>query len=133
MLTSDLAHAAGVAVSTLRFYERQGLLDEPSRGPNGYRDYTDDDVRTVRFLRRGQELGFTLGELSSFQRMSAASRAGGAIAGEVAEHARAKIDEIDERIADLAATRDAIVSLLATQCLDPATPCPVVEALAARP
>lgn len=130
MRTAELARAAGVAVSTLRFYERRQLLPAPHRDRNGYRSWTADDVRTVRFLRRGQELGFTLAELSTFSAVSAQTRATGAVAADVAERARAKLAEIDARIADLARTREAIAALLAAQCLAPDAPCPVVAALA---
>ena len=130
MHTSELARAAGVAVSTVRFYERQGLLPAPARQGNGYRVYGAEDVRTVRFLRRGQDLGFTLAELSAFTRLSGAGRTSGVLAADVAEHAHRKVAQIDERIADLVRTRDAIAQLLAAQCLDTNAPCPIVEALA---
>lgn len=130
MLISELARRAEVPVSTVRFYERRDLLAAPDRTSGGYRDYTADDVRTVRFLRRGQELGFTLAELDGFVRVSATARASRTSAADVAEQGRAKMADIDARICDLARTRDAIASLLAAQCLDPDAPCPVVDALA---
>ena len=130
MRTSELARLAGVAVSTVRFYERDGLLPAPARDRNGYRAFTADDVRTVRFLRRGQDLGFTLAELAAFTRLSGAARASGVLAADVAEHARRKIAEIDDRIDDLTRTRAAISQLLAAQCLDADAPCPIVDALA---
>ncbi|WP_372983780.1 MerR family DNA-binding transcriptional regulator [Microbacterium sp.] len=52
-----LAARADVKVSTIRFYERAGLLPTPHRSANGYREFDEEDVRHVRFLRRGQELG----------------------------------------------------------------------------
>ncbi|GAB7193414.1 Hg(II)-responsive transcriptional regulator MerR [Kineococcus sp. NUM-3379] len=130
MRTSDLARLAGVAVSTVRFYERNGLLPAPARDRNGYRAYTADDARTVRFLRRGQDLGFALAELAAFTRLSGEARASGVLAADVAELARRKITEIDGRIDDLTRTRDAITQLLAAQCLDADAPCPIIEALA---
>ncbi|NAZ85349.1 MerR family DNA-binding transcriptional regulator [Kineococcus sp. T90] len=116
--TPELARAAAVAVSTVRFYEREGLLPAPARQRDGYRAYTAEDVRTVRFLRRGQglDLGFTLAELAAFTRLSGAARSSGVLAADVAEHAHRKVDEIAQ--------------LLAAQCLDTSAPCPVVEALA---
>jgi MerR family mercuric resistance operon transcriptional regulator len=130
MRTSELARAADVAVSTVRFYEREGLLPAPTRQRNGYRFYTAQDVRTVRFLRRGQDLGFTLAELSAFTQLSGAARTSGVLAADVVEHAHRKMAQIDDRIADLSRTRDAIAQLLAAQCLDASTPCPIIEALA---
>jgi MerR family copper efflux transcriptional regulator len=53
----------GVGVETIRFYEREGLLAEPERRPSGYRQYTVEVVRRVRFIRHGKELGFALKEI----------------------------------------------------------------------
>ena len=61
--TGQVAKAAGVNVETLRFYERRGILREPGRGPSGYREYPAETVRIVRFIKRSQELGFTLEEI----------------------------------------------------------------------
>ena len=58
-----LAQAAGIGVETIRFYERKGLLPEPPRTPAGYRQYPDDTVDRVKFIRRAQGLGFTLREV----------------------------------------------------------------------
>jgi DNA-binding transcriptional MerR regulator len=130
MRISELARASGVAVSTVRYYERDGILPDPGRDPNGYRAYRDEDVRVVRYLRRGQGLGFTLSELHALALVSERTRATGVLAAEVADQARDKIAEIDERIADLTRTRNAITGLLDAQCLDPQAECPIIEALA---
>jgi DNA-binding transcriptional MerR regulator len=61
--TSEVAAQARVNTQTLRYYERRGLLPEPTRTPSGYRNYGDDAVRVVRFVKRAQQLGFTLDEL----------------------------------------------------------------------
>jgi DNA-binding transcriptional MerR regulator len=128
--TTELARRAGVKVSTVRFYERSGVLPVPDRTANGYRDYRESDVRRMRFLRRGQELGFTLAELNAFDRFSQNARAGNVSAGEVAEAAEQKLREIDEKVADLQRTSLAIKDLLEMQCVDPSVPCPIVSALA---
>ena len=59
-----LAEAADVGVETVRFYERKGLLPEPRRAPSGYRQYPTDAVERLRFIRRAQTLGFSLGEIA---------------------------------------------------------------------
>ncbi|MEO7474382.1 MAG: MerR family transcriptional regulator, partial [Gemmatimonadales bacterium] len=61
---SDIAKQAGVNVQTLRFYERRGLLPQPVRLASGYRNYDRAAVRRVRFIKRAQELGFTLAEIN---------------------------------------------------------------------
>ena len=59
----ELAEAAGVAVDTVRFYERRGLLPAPPRTASGYRQYDDDALDRLRFILRAKELGFTLAEI----------------------------------------------------------------------
>ncbi len=58
-----LAEQAAVSTDTLRYYEKQGLLDAPARQANGYRRYDDADLARVRFVRSAQSLGFTLAEI----------------------------------------------------------------------
>jgi DNA-binding transcriptional MerR regulator len=127
MLISDLAASAGVKVSTIRFYERRGILASPQRTRGGYREYDEDDVDLVRFLKRGQELGFTLVELAAMTRFSGVA---GPLSGEISALGTAKLTEIDERIADLVRVRGALAGLLAAQCVEPDVPCPIIEALA---
>lgn len=127
MLISDLATAAGVKVSTIRFYERRGILQDPQRTRSGYREYDHTDVARVRFLKRGQELGFTLVELGAMTRFSGTV---GPLSGEIAELGNAKLSEIDERIEDLVRVRGALAGLLAAQCIEPDVPCPIIGALA---
>lgn len=130
MLIADLARRAGVKVSTVRFYLRTGLLDEPTRTPGGYREFTDAHLRRVRFLHRGRELGFTLTELASLEELS--RRARGGDAAELVTHARRKLVDLDARIADLRRTRDALASLVDGPGFDPDADCPVVAALTGR-
>ncbi|GAB7191980.1 hypothetical protein NUM3379_26880 [Kineococcus sp. NUM-3379] len=113
-------------VSTLRFYERRGLLLPAGRTPGGYRTYPGDAPRTVRFIRRAQQLGFTLAEISAVLELRAA--AGDVAPDVVAEHVAAKIAEVDRRIADLTRMRAAL-TLLSTEGVDPDAPCPVVGSL----
>jgi MerR family mercuric resistance operon transcriptional regulator len=61
--TGELAKRAGVNVETLRFYERKGLLPEPQRRASGYRDYPEESVTRIRFIKRAQGLGFSLDEI----------------------------------------------------------------------
>lgn len=131
-MISELAALAGVKVSTVRYYEREGLLEEPLRTSGGYRCYDAEDLHRVRFLRRGQELGFTLRELAQITELSSGTRLGEVPAAEVARRGAAKLAELDARIADLQRVRTALDSLLSPGGFDPAAPCPVVAALAAE-
>ena len=63
MRSGELARNAGVNLQTIRFYERQGLLPKPERTASGYRSYQQNDLDRVLFIRRNQELGFTLAEI----------------------------------------------------------------------
>jgi len=63
MRTGELAQKAGVNLQTIRFYEREGLLPTPARTVSGYRSYEGSDLQRVLFIRRNQELGFTLAEI----------------------------------------------------------------------
>lgn len=128
MLIADLAQRAGVKVSTVRFYLRTGLLDEPARTAGGYREFDETHLRRVRFLHRGQQLGFTLAELASLEGLSRQARAGVG-ADELLAHGREKLADLDARIADLRRTRDALASLVDGSGFDPDAECPVVRAV----
>ncbi|MBC7299170.1 MAG: heavy metal-responsive transcriptional regulator [Demequina sp.] len=65
MLIGELADAVGVTSQTIRFYEREGLLPEPQRAANGYRDYDDASVSRALFIRSAQSAGLTLAEIGS--------------------------------------------------------------------
>ena len=60
---SQLARAAGVPTSTLRYYERVGLVHPTTRADNNYRVYTADTLQIVRFIRAAQTAGFTLDDI----------------------------------------------------------------------
>src|SRR5256885_12029790 len=59
----QVARRAGVGVETVRFYEREGLLEEPPRRASGYRQYPEQVVTRIRFIKRAQRLGFSLREI----------------------------------------------------------------------
>jgi MerR family transcriptional regulator, copper efflux regulator len=123
----DVARRAGVGVETVRFYERQGLLEEPERRASGYRQYDDEAVAVLRFIRRAKGLGFTLKEIKGLLALrldASATRA------EVRQQARAKVTDIETRIADLQRMRDVLLKLIRKCHGDgAATGCPILEAL----
>ena len=127
MRTGEVAAKAGVNVQTLRYYERRGLLPEPSRQESGYRDYEPVAVRTVRFIKRAQELGFALGEAETLLALAAGGPENCDAARALAED---KVAELDRRIADLRAMRDSLQRLAAT-CARPRDDreCPLVQAI----
>lgn len=126
----EVARRAGVGVETVRFYERQGLLEEPERRASGYRQYDGEAVDVLRFIRRAKELGFTLKEIKGLLGLrldASATRA------EVREQARAKVADIEARIADLQRMRD-VLQKLVRKCHGDgaASGCPILEALQGR-
>jgi Hg(II)-responsive transcriptional regulator len=123
----DVAAKAGVNVETLRYYERRGILRSPTRSSAGYREYPSDTVRLIRFIKRAQELGFTLDEIEELitLRQTPTKRR-----NMVRELASAKLHAIDEKIARLNAMRDALSPLLEEcACGAEAVMCPILEAL----
>ncbi len=123
----QVANATGVNVQTLRYYERVGLMPAPKRSRSGYRLYTDDTVRMVSFVKRAQELGFTLREVKELLKFRSA---GLQRRDAVRAAAAAKVRDIDARIADLTAIRGALSSLLqACACRGTKPECPILEAL----
>ncbi|MBO0836584.1 MAG: MerR family DNA-binding protein [Actinobacteria bacterium] len=127
MRTSQVADRAEVNVETLRYYERRGLLPEPPRRESGYRIYGEDAVRIVRFVKRAQELGFSLDEVESLLELS---NGGPESCDAVQELASRRIAELDHRIADLAAMRGSLTRLLAT-CSQPRAErdCPLLQSI----
>ncbi|MBA4491761.1 MerR family transcriptional regulator [Paracoccus sp. S1E-3] len=64
MKIGEIAKAAGVSTSRIRFYEREGIIPAADRSANGYRDYPAELVTLLRFIEQAQGLGFTLREIS---------------------------------------------------------------------
>jgi MerR family mercuric resistance operon transcriptional regulator len=111
MRTSELADRAGVNAETLRCYERRGLLQEPPRSPGSYRDHPVSAVGLLRFVKRAQEVGFTLAEVEELLHLDGGGPEGCAAARALAEHRR---DDLAVRIADLQRMHDSLTELVAT-------------------
>lgn len=117
---AKLAAAGGVGVETVRFYQRRGLLETPTRDA-GIRRYGSNDVRRLRFIKQAQSAGFTLEEIRELLELDASedrSRAR-ALAG-------ARVKALGARIAELKRARDAL-RRLATECGSGSDgPCPIL-------
>lgn len=127
LMIGQVASQTGVGVETIRFYERQGLLDPPTRRASGYRQYDEDVVTRIRFIRRGKELGFSLTEIDELLKLRVDPDA----CAETKRRVDEKIGQIDEKIRDLQRVRDAL-SDLASTCGESrdTSQCPILEALA---
>jgi MerR family transcriptional regulator, mercuric resistance operon regulatory protein len=109
--SSEVAAQAQVKPQTLRYYERRGLLPEPERTASGYRAYSVDAVRLVRFVKRAQQLGFTLTDIEEMLHLAG----GGPASCEAAKTmARTRIADLERRIQELVGMRDALSRLVDT-------------------
>ena len=126
MRTRERAAAADVNVQTLRYYERRGLLPGPARRGKRYRNYDAGAPRRVRFIKRAQELGFSLDEMRDLRELR--ERRGSAAS--VRPVAATKIRDIEARMRRLAAMRGALSTLVhACECSGKPRHCPIIEAL----
>ena len=127
MRSSQVATEAGVNVQTLRYYERRGLLPEPERSDSGYRSYDTHAVRTVRFIKGAQQLGFSLEQIDTLLALAA----GGPRNCDAAKAlATEKIGDLEAKIARLSAMRDSLRQLVATCDRSPnKRDCPLLEAI----
>lgn len=124
---AGLAKAGGVGVETVRYYQRRGLLEQPSRpdggAAGGVRRYGEADARRLRFIRAAQTAGFTLEQIAELLALDAGD-----------DHARARglalerIAALDAKIAELEAARDALKRLAGACGETISGPCPILSA-----
>ena len=130
MRSGQVARDAGVNIETLRYYERRGILPRPARRASGYRDYTDEAVNVIRFVKRAQELGFSLDEIETLLTLAA----GGPESCDSARTlASRKLRELDQKMRSIRAMQDSLRRLVAT-CAMPRNErdCPLLHALGGR-
>ncbi len=123
----QIAAAADVNVETLRYYERRGLLPPTGRTASGYRQYSAESVRRLRFIRHAQDLGFSLEEIRDLLALRVRN---GASCNAVAQKTRSKIQIVEQRIGHLQRMKRTLEGL-ATACAARRTTehCPILEAL----
>lgn len=122
----QLARVSDVGVETIRFYEREGLLEPSGRLANGYRVYHPDASQRLAFIRRAKALGFSLGEIRELLDLARPDGDRSEVKA-VAEH---KLAEIERRIEELQRMRSALGELT-QQCSGqgPVEGCPIIETL----
>jgi MerR family mercuric resistance operon transcriptional regulator len=109
MTIGQVARRVGCGVETIRFYERQGLIEQPSKPDAGYRRYPDETIERVRFIRRAQNLGFSLREIEELLSLRADPLADCA---DVRRRASAKLQEAERKIAELERICEALGRLI---------------------
>jgi len=123
----ELAQQGRVNAETIRYYERRGLLPKPPRTPSGYRVFSSDAVRRVRFIKRAQGLGFSLKEIRELLRLRVDPRRS---CGDVRARAEAKLADIEEKIRSLHAMKKTLARFIAAcSGRGPVSACPILEAL----
>lgn len=123
MKIGDLGERCGVSAKTIRYYESIGLIDDPDRTSSGYREYGDDAVERLRFIRDAQATGLSLAEISSVLELKGAGKRSCSHTMALIE---GHVDAIDVQISQLQAARGELVdlakrakSLDSADCTDP--------------
>ncbi len=123
----QLAEQAGVNVQTVCYYERRGLLPQPARTGAGYRQYPPDAADRLRFIRRAQNLGFSLEEIAELLALRVKHASACAA---VEARARDKIALVDRKIGELERMKRTLHRLAsACEAREPTGDCPILEAL----
>lgn len=123
----QVAERGGVNLQTIRYYEREGLLPEPPRLQSGYRMFPEDTVRRVHFIKRAQDLGFTLSEIKVLLALRISRKRDSA---EVRKLAQAKLSDIDQKIRTLSNMKRVLGDLI-ERCsgCGPSSECPILDSI----
>lgn len=126
---SQLARAAGVPTSTLRYYERIGLVQPTRRAENNYRLYTKDTLQIVRFIRTAQTSGFTLDNIRTLLELQVDDAT---LCKDVQPLIEKRLAEVSQRIREMRSIQRLLKTFLSIcQKQDQDAQCPVVESLSA--
>jgi len=127
MNIGEAAKASGVSAKMIRHYESVGLFPEAARSDSGYRQYTDKEVHTLRFIRQSRELGFSVEQirelLGLWLNRKRSSR-------QVKALAQAHIEELDQKLQELQAMKASLQHLVHCCHGDDRPDCPIIETLA---
>ena len=123
----QLAKQTDIGLETIRFYEREGLIESPPRRPSGYRAYPPETVRRVRFIRTAKELGFSLKEIGELLALRVDPVESCAHVKTITED---KLADIDKRIGTLQRMRRSLRKLVgACDAREATSDCPILESL----
>ena len=125
----DIAKLSNLEVQTIRYYESLDLLPDPKRTESGYRQYDEDYIEHLRFIKNSQDLGFSLDEIKELVKLKFSSKSKGK---DVKELVEAKIEAIEEEIEELKSLKTKLSKLnkscsgkMKTDC------CPILNSLSA--
>ena len=125
MTIGALARAAGVNLETIRYYQRRALIATPRKPPGGVRRYPQATLAQLRFIRRAQQLGFSLNEIRELLALSKQS------CDATRQIAERRLADIDARLADLKAMRGMLARLIRACSTGREAACPIVQSLSA--
>jgi MerR family transcriptional regulator, copper efflux regulator len=125
----EAARRSGVSAKMVRHYESLGLLPSVQRTESGYRQYGDNEVHTLRFIRRARDLGFSMDEISQLLKLWHNRRRSSA---EVRRIASRHIEELSRKLAEMEAMRRTLQHLVHCCHGDDRPECPILDELAAR-
>ena len=122
-----LAKQVGLGIETVRFYERQGLIEPPPRTDSNYRIYPEEEVTRLRFIKKAKRLGFTLNEIKELLFIRHDPNATKA---DIKNRTLNKIEDVKQKISDLTRIKMALEHLVSScDGHGPLEECPILEAL----
>jgi MerR family transcriptional regulator, copper efflux regulator len=123
----QVAQKTGLGIETIRFYERKGLINEPSRKQSGYRQYAQEHILQLLFIQQAKELGFSLNEIGELLSLRSDEKSE---CKDIKQLAGIKLDDIDSKIKMLQRMRRSLKKLV-DQCpgQGPLSDCPILDAL----
>ena len=128
MNIGEIAALAGVPAATVRYYEKRGLIAEPPRTDSGYRKYGADTAKRLRFIKRAQELGFTLDDIRELLELRVDDPAACSV---VETKTRDKLAQVERMVRELTRMQDVLEGLVdSCRSHHPTAECPILEALA---
>lgn len=127
MKIGEAAKAAGVNLETVRYYERKGMINRPTKTLNGFRDYSDDIVKAIKFIKNAQKLGFSLKEIEELLSLKVEPEKDCSIVKLKALH---KIEEIENKIESLEAMKESLIEI-SSKCSGsgPTSTCSILNSL----
>ncbi len=130
MNIGEASERSGVSAKMIRYYESVGMLPSAARRPNGYRDYGDQDVAVLQFVRRTRDLGFSLEEVSALLALWSDKKRS---SREVKKLAEKHIADLERRVREMRAVMKTLRGLAQNCHGDERSDCPILDDLATPP
>lgn len=129
MRIGELARATGTNAETIRYYEREGILPAADRTDSNYRDYSNNHLAALTFVRRARQLGFSMAQVRELLALS--DRADNPCR-DVDRLAQEQLREVERKLADLASLRDKLRQMIRSCDADTIDDCQIIESLSRK-